>query len=51
MALDSELIGQMLSNVDGVIAKKICNNMVPNVADNSNQIRSNKSNKLSLTMK
>ena len=42
MAMYSQIIGQLLPNVDDVIAKKICNNMVSNIAENSNQIHSYK---------
>ena len=41
MALDSSIIGQMLRNVDDVIAKNICYNMVSNIAGELNKKRHN----------
>ena len=37
MAMDSWIISQIFSNIDGVIAKKICNNMVPKITYYSNK--------------
>ena len=37
-AMDSQIISQMLSNVDDVTAKKICYNMVSNIAGHSSTI-------------